>query len=121
MNEIEKLYKNAGAEPSYRFCIGCPYSASGECPPRCPSPPFTAEKQIELIERLAKNKFVVYNNLGCWHVGTTQTYSEELGIVCKHSAMNIDSFDEALAKLINSLWQDLTDEEKQQIKEILSV
>lgn len=117
MSEIEKLYKNAGVEKQkYYACKRPDYSDVFEEK----LPPFTAEKQLELIKWLAKKKFVAYNNSGGWFIGIIPTYSEELGIVCKNKAMNIDSFDEALAGLINNLWQNLSLEEKQQIKEILS-
>ena len=36
---------------------------------------------------------------------------------CKHQCNN--EFDEAIAGLINKLWQSLTEEEKQQVKGIL--
>ena len=41
------------------------------------------------------------------------------GNVYKHTS-RMKSFEEALAELINSLWQDLSAEERTQIKEILS-
>lgn len=116
MTEIEKMYKNANVQP---VCDGIDcYTCTAECN-NGQYPDFTAEKQIELIKWIAKKKFVVYDNLGGLFMGIMPTYNEELGIVCKNKAMNIDFFEEALAKLINSLWQNLTSEEKQQIKEIL--
>ena len=50
MNEIEKLYENAGVEPIY------PYT-------KC-YPDFTAEKQLELIKWLSKRRLlnVVFSN-----------------------------------------------------------
>jgi len=130
MNEIEKMYKNAGITRKRKceFYEECPLLFGHPCD-NCDIeltkfnssyPPFSAEKQLELIKWLAKKKFVAYNNLGGWHVGTAQTYSEKLGIVCKYSATNIDLFEEALASLVNKLWQNLSLEEKQQVKEILS-
>ena len=80
MSEITKLYENAGIEvPAVRLKIfkddnGKIYT----------QPPFTAEKQLELIK---------------W--------------------LGAEDFENALAGLINSLWQDLTEEEKQQVKGIL--
>lgn len=107
INEIEKLYENCNSEKA--MGVGSPLTLH----------PFTAEKQIELIEWLTKKNLVVYNNLGGWHLGIAPTYDEELGMTCKVRATSIDSLKEALAELINYLWQDLTEEEKQQIKETL--
>lgn len=61
-------------------------------PVEYPQIDFTAEKQLELIKWIACNKI--------------------------NECKNID-FGEVLAELINSFWQSLTEEEKQQIKEIL--
>ena len=81
-------------------------------------PPFTTEKQLNLIKWLAHkasnglliNKHItddgasmVFDNLG--HESTL--------------ASSFVSFEECLAKLANNLWQDLTKEDKQQIKELL--
>lgn len=74
-------------------------------------PPFTAEKQIELIKWLAK-KDCMYR----------LTYERDF-LWCSQlewqSSFCYESFEESLANLINTIWQDLTEEEKQQIKEIL--
>jgi len=116
MNEITKLYENANVEKHlvYFEChIGrssmrcCPVS-SDERDKECSScffrdkmkevyeyPPFTAEKQLELIKWLS-------DTIGNFY------YDIETG-----------SFEETLAKLINKLWEDLTEKQKQQIKEIL--
>ena len=130
MNKIEKMYENVEIKKQIPkvcssnelYCKECeahiedamPYCKNAEYPP------FTAEKQLALIKWISKKKFVIYDNLSGWFMGIIPTYSEELGIVCKDRATNTNSFEEALARLINKLWQDLTKEEKQQIKEILS-
>lgn len=59
--------------------------------------PFTAEKQIELIKWLI--------------VHSPSTCLEGEIIVC--------AFEDSLANIINTMWQDLSEDEKQQIKEIL--
>lgn len=96
MNEVEKLYENA--EPNrncnlYKHFTECPmkHTQCEDCENFVYSP-FTAEKQLELIKWIACNKI--------------------------NECKNID-FGEALAELINSFWQSLTEEDKQQIKEIL--
>lgn len=103
MTEVEKMYKSAGVDYEERY-NNCILNKEGECKLKCNCdickyseekyiyPPFTAEKQLELIKWIACNKI--------------------------NECKNID-FGEALAELINSFWQSLTEEDKQQIKEIL--
>ena len=144
MSEIEKikLYQNAGIEPTYTDeCIianrywdneelaneygtfdkfmekNCKFGYQ-DCTDECEYaytkthyPPFTAEKQLELIKWLAetgdvcridttvKNKWFVENEVG---------YSK-----C------FEEFEEALANVINIIWEYMPAEEKQQVKEIL--
>lgn len=108
MSEIEKMYENAGIEvPIVRLKIfkddnGKIYT----------QPPFTAEKQIELIKWAARREPKVeigYSSVcGYWVENPTDT-RYYFG----------DQFDNTLASLINNLWQDLTEEERKQIKEIL--
>ena len=76
----------------------------------------TAEKQLELIKWLGKSK----NGFGLFNDGTE-------GLSC-HCDFNwewfrkdfyAEDFDSALAGLINSLWQDMTKEEKEVLRGIL--
>ena len=60
-------------------------------------PYFTAEKQIELIKWLI--------------VHSPSTCLEDEIIVC--------AFEDSLANIINTMWQSLSEEEKQQVKGIL--
>ena len=79
-------------------------------------PPFTAEKQIELIKLLGDvrdytveiDKFKGVYYVGCREAGSNN----------KHWGSH-NLFEEALAELVNDLWQDLTKEEQEQIREIL--
>lgn len=80
MSEISKLYENVGFEVEMGY------------------PPFTAEKQINLAQKLWELKPNVYPN---FDLLTNHSYSE------------------MIAELANHLWQDLTEEEKQQVKGIL--
>ncbi len=92
MNEIEKLYENAGVE-RVQHCVLC----DNPCPDDCYTGYlFTAEKQLELIK---------------WMIKTNHRYFIQDIIV--------DDFSKTLAGVFNLYWQDLTKEEKQQIKEIL--
>lgn len=144
MSEIEKMYENAVVYDFRYDCnvsfadgdFGCITNCSkGEVKDYCTDkkyfkgakvikikhlyPPFTAEKQIELIKWLARHNFVVCKNLGGWHTGINPTYDEDFGITCSKRATNYGSFEYALASLINNIWQDLTEEEQQQVKGIL--
>lgn len=123
MSEIEKMYENAGVEKSkcWDDCTTCTRTSCDKTISyiKAEYPPFTAEKQLELIKWLARHNFVVCKNLGGWHTGINPTYDEDFGITCNKRATNLGSFEYALAELINNLWQNLTEEERKQIKEIL--
>ena len=110
MNEIEKLYKNAGVEPIVRdYAIGRGYYIEHQ---RVEDyPPFTSGKQLELIKWLGiRDEFNFYQNkiTKDWifydHEKDATHYNFELG----------------LASWVNYLWQDLTEEEKEQVKGILN-
>jgi hypothetical protein len=79
-------------------------------------PPFTAEKQLELIKWLGKNKngfgfLIMTQKSSSCHCDFNSEWFEK--------DFYAEDFDNTLAGLINNLWQDLT-EERKQIKEILS-
>ena len=98
MSEIEKLYELAGVEYYDRY-FSCLKDEDLTCQDNCEIcdnakevkcyPPFTAEKQIKLIK---------------WLICTAEEAS---------------TFEETLSKQVNDLWQSLTEEEKQQVREIL--
>ena len=111
MNEVEKMYENCNIKPKQKgYCdwdSNCPYPHH-KCNDECPYwkyediakyPPFTAEKLINLV------MFLI--NKGDFDI--------------KKGSVDItfESFTSCIAGLINNLWQDLTDVEKKQIKEIL--
>lgn len=74
-------------------------------------PPFTSEKQIELIKWLARLEPV--------EIGYSSVYGYWVENQTDIRFYFGDQFDNALASFINILWQDLTEEEKQQVKGIL--
>ena len=111
MSEIEKMYENAGIKKVRQTNI-----AGGDYPIAVgfeDYPPFTAKKQLELIKWLSQHTYRNYIKFrfdicGLWY--------------CECNMSNSDmhhTFEEALAGTTNSLWQDLTEEEKQQVKGIL--
>ena len=136
MSEITKLYENAGIETNkYKLCCtGCKHIAKlkvingypskwicdkydevADCDRAEPEyPPFTAEKQIELIEWIIGK----YNEVSFSKRGSGYNICIDDGsfIGCHH---NDKALERCLAGDINLLWQDLTEEEKQQVKGIL--
>ena len=144
-DEIIKLYKNAGIEPShYDACkiedaywlneelaneygtfdnymkLNCIYHYQ-ECTDECRHaydrdiyPPFTAEKQLELIKWcLFKYKYINYLDI--------ENYANKISIQeTQFVSDDCDTLEEAIASFINNMWKYLTDTEKAEIKEILN-
>ena len=114
MSEIEKMYENAGVKRDKGYCITCPLDIQtcvrnyDKCPYHYP--PFTAEKQLELIKWLARKGLlqINYSSHQCYQFNSFRVGGDYKS-----------NLSEALASHCNNLWQDLTEEEKQQIKEIL--
>lgn len=114
MSEITKLYENAGVKPDHYHCEGCEYDYEDICPDDCPNsqaiyPPFTAEKQIEILKLILKKRRI----LDVGYIIEQEKYD------CMHYKRVFDSFEEALCADVNYHWQDLTAEENQQVKGIL--
>ena len=105
MSEIEKLMQNAGIEPIPLFSTRYGYEEGNYY-----MPPFTAEKQLELI------KWLMVNNKDYQYDIEDNKY---WFIIDDYRETKYREFDEALAELINLYWQDLTEEEKAEIKRIL--
>ena len=133
MTEVEKLYELAGVEKKL-YCDICKAKehALGLCAEtKCDVfyPPFTTEKQIELIKWLANierngdkdmnmtirnNSNHPYYYFGLAHNSSNSEddnwgYGEGLG----------KTFEEGLVRLVIDLWQGLTEAEQNEIKEIL--
>lgn len=140
MNEIEKMYENAGVELTEGLewvcknpdhCIGQNLSVVPENCTGCEHfkremkyPPLTAEKQLELIKWLTLNDFIdnlsiTFRPFELMWVFQIYMVTEFASEKCA-SRMGADmTFEKGLASLINNLWQDLSEEEKQQVKGIL--
>lgn len=121
MNEIEKLYENAGVEAKNK-CKSSQCIVTNPHPDWCNKceslskayPPFTAEKQLELIKLLMEQEDF------SWIIaqrGKNTEYAFYVGY--EYSSKGFKEFTEALAGIINNLWQDLTEEEKEQVRRIL--
>lgn len=124
MSEIEKMYENAGIR--YINLNACKINETdkdGKCEIIF-YPEFTAEKQIEMIKYIALNDNIDYVKYyyqaikGVW-VFVCVTVTELASEMPKVYGAYHEEFEQALAGLINTLWQDLTDTKKVQIKEIL--
>lgn len=105
-DNIQKLYEIAGVYLCNMPDIDC----NKECDKCEDYNPFTAEKQLELIKWLA-NKFSFFAI-----EYSSQEWSSSNGLISGYYKKTLE---ESIADYINSLWQDLTEEEKQQIKDIL--
>lgn len=98
-NNIEKLYELANAFTTYTVQGGDTYKVTR----------FTPEKQLELIKWLVKRSPIHISVIcGDWIVEGMIRYNKKY-----------TSFEQALSSLIIQLWNDLTDKQKEEIKEIL--
>ena len=108
MNEVEKMMQNANVEKQWN---STPYGGIEEY-----YPPFTAEKQLELIKWLIQENFyderIIRSNFE-----KTYFYCTYIDDYCESEYFG--KFEEALANVFNYFWQDLTEAERTQIKEIL--
>ena len=121
MSEIEKMYKNTGIEKSkcWDDCTTCTRTSCDKTISyiKAEYPPFTAEKQLELIKfitSLGVCEIENWNDKG-FHFAIKR---ERIYPTMFLSLSNIN-LQETLADVINNLWQDLYKEEKQQVKGIL--
>lgn len=133
MSEVEKMYENAGIK---KEVIPCPAKYYGyDCTRNnwddedCSCdiegyPPFTAEKQLLLLQLLARIESEDYFQFFFYEIKQEWVFRLNMltELSCEsayiYESRNKD-FAEALAGLINTLWQSLTEEERKQIKEIL--
>lgn len=138
MNEIEKMYKNCNLlKPQAWSCKLDRIKFSGVCCElikkglHCSNceyskqeyyhPPFTAEKQLELIKWLIYYELIDYLKMA--YISEEEEGYLSISVKCmsgySYKNYDDDDFDIALASLINGLWEDLPENDKQQIKEIL--
>ena len=113
MSEIEKMYARAMIKPLSITVRGVDEQIINY-------PPFTAEKQIEIENIILQNeknynKWIEYNiNVyGEWVIRFVRTDKFAPYIALGKTRA------EAFANVINHFWQDMSEEEKQQVKGIL--
>ena len=124
MGEIEKLYRNLGIDQvractandclDMSKCSDCYFSKVSELSP------LTAEQQLSLIKWLARNKsgvMIAFLTLESGEYNVSTGYYH----CVKHIANYKSNKDLGITivTFINDLWEDLTIEEKEEIKEIL--
>ena len=114
MSVVDKLYELAGFKRSKPSCAECFLDRHSCCRSydECPElyPPFTAEKQLELIKWLGKyDYFEVYYRpvQKDWIFGNKTTDSSHY------------DFTLGLASWVSYLWKDLTETEQEEIRKIL--
>ena len=123
MSEIEKMYENTIGKHSYCIANDCLDMSKCENCYFCKQfyPSFTAEKQIELIKWLAE-----HSDFGTFSPDAEIDKDTKVKIYGfalimrgeKHYYID-EKFEMALAKCIKNLWQDLTEEERKQVRGIL--
>lgn len=122
MTEISKMFENAGINKSCRANIkfdDCIYSPS-DCG-NYNYPDFTAEKQIELIKLISKQGQVIIENWEKDNKGFNITFRANSNLrYITMDCITRKTIEEALAQIINDIWQDLTDQEKEEIRNILN-
>ena len=99
MSEIEKLYKNAGfiqKQCKDYSCIVC--NKNKDCDKY---PPFTAEKQLELL---------------CFLIN----FGVEITMQKCNIPIKLENIANNLTGITNEIWQDLTEQEKAEIRKILN-
>lgn len=116
MSEIEKMYERCKIKKQQTCSHSdtCYNGSLDECE-GCNAykyPPFTAEKQLLLLQWICKKFQEIYIS----HTDFKEFQSWE--IVYKIS-VHSNSFEECLCAFINLFWQSLTEEEKEAIRGIL--
>lgn len=116
MNEIKKLYELAGIEPIVRDCaVGKGYYIEHSRIEEYL--PFTAEKQLRILMLLTKTGKLELEN---WdYKGFNFTYIGNPSRKNNFIALTGETFEDGYCKLLNTLWQDLTETEQEEIRKIL--
>lgn len=119
MNEVEKMYRNSGIEKHKKTMLDI---ETGKDVLTLDSfyPKFTAEKQLAIIKLISKQGQLIIENWESDNRGFNLTFRANSNLrYITMDCITRKTVEEALAQIVNDLWQDLTDAERKQIKEIL--
>ena len=127
MTEVEKLYSLANIDWYDRY-YSCKDNKEGDCNDNCELcddsievkcyPPFTAEKQLKLIEFMLKKYGEETIGFELWKDNSYHAMCY-LGYDGFENYADSDTLGGAIAGLITLYWQDLTEAEQNEIKNIL--
>jgi len=121
MTEISKMFENANIKQDRMCEWTC--KDSENCNLNCKHygstqlyyPPFTAEKQLTLLRKIVKSYTInISYSIDAYYMKARSKNSKD-----EYLEVN-NYFDEGLASLIIDLWQDLTNQEKEEIRRILN-
>jgi hypothetical protein len=114
MTEVEKMFENAGIKPLCQL-------PDKFCGVQNIYEDFTAEKQIEIIKLISKQGQVIIENWEKDNKGFNVTFRANSNLrYITMDCITRKTVEEALAQIINDIWQDLTDQEKEEIRNILN-
>ena len=122
IKNIAKLYELALGYKCNMPDIDCNHNCS-KCEDYIPNK-FTPEKQLELIKWLQlsdnlDNLLMFYHDINNRWCLIVEMLPESSNIPTERLHCSHEEFEQALASLITNLWNDLTDEQRNEIKEIL--
>jgi hypothetical protein len=112
-SNIKELYKLAGVNKTNVTCDYCELKCYDCTKTPCPVdyPPFTAEKQLELIKWVTRVNEELYLEIG---KNTYDYYSFYFGYL-----KWTDTFEQGLCGLILQLWDELSSEQRTEVRGIL--
>ena len=122
MSEIEKMYENAGCKKILCDCTNCKKTdctgnVDQDTCANLTYSSFTAEKQLKLIEFMLKKYGEETIGFELWKDNSYHAMCQ-LGYDGFENYADSNTLCGAIAGLITLYWQDLTEEEKQQVKGI---
>ena len=124
MSEVEKMYENAEPDRNcnlYKHFTECPmkHTQCEDCE-NFVFPPFTAEKQLNIIKLISKQGQIIIENWEEDNRGFNVTFRANSNLrYITMDCITRRTVEEAIAQIINDLWQDLTEEERKRIRGIL--
>lgn len=121
-NNIEKLYELAEVEKLNKVSIHLNKAYNFEFHETDTKsdfyPPFTAEKQLEIIKWISLNTRYMWNYIG-QTVKNTWVLAIDYTQIFKFKSCEHADFSQALAGLVCELWEDLIPEQKEEVRGIL--